>query len=49
MTKQIRYDRTTGDWAMFLRGEYVGSRATPKEAREELDRLAYEQLMQEAA
>lgn len=44
MHKEITFDRTTKDWAMYLNHEYVGSRSTPEEARTELDRLAYEQL-----
>lgn len=43
MTKRIAYDKLTKDWSMLLGGRYVGSRPTPQEAREELDRLAYEE------
>lgn len=44
MTKEIRYDRSTKDFAMYLNGEYVGSRSDRTEAQVELDRLAYEAL-----
>jgi hypothetical protein len=39
--KRVQFNRETHDHDMFLNGEYVGSRATPQEAREELDRLAF--------
>lgn len=44
MKKEIRRNKETKDFDMYLQGEYVGSRETPQAAREELDRLAYEQL-----
>jgi hypothetical protein len=44
MTKEVTFDKLTRDWAMRLDGEYIGSRPTPKEAREELDRVALEQI-----
>lgn len=49
MTKQIRFDRITGDYSMFYRGQYVGSRATYQEAQKELDRLAHEDLTHKVA
>jgi hypothetical protein len=44
ISKEVKRDKTTKDWAMILNGEYVGSRATPQEAREELDKLAFSLL-----
>lgn len=44
MTKEVKRNPETKDWDMYLGSEYIGSRPTPKEAREELDRLAFEQL-----
>ena len=44
MNKRIQYDRSTKDYAMYLDGRYVGSRATHAGAQAELDRLAYEDL-----
>lgn len=43
-SKEIKFDRTTKDWAMYLNGEYVGSCSTPQDAQAELDRLATAQL-----
>lgn len=40
--KEVRRNKETKDWAMFLNGEYVGSRDTLQEATAELDRLALE-------
>lgn len=48
MTKEVKFNRSTRDWDMYLGGEYVGSCSTPQEARVELDRLAYEQLRRTA-
>ena len=44
MKKEIRRNRDTRDFDMYLDGSYVGSRSTHQAAREELDRLAFEQL-----
>lgn len=44
MTKQIKFNRDTKDFDLFLNGRYVGSRATHTEAQTELDRLAFETL-----
>jgi hypothetical protein len=48
MTKRIVFDKLTRDWTMLLDDRPVGSRATPQEARRELDRLAYETLRRAA-
>lgn len=42
--KTITYDRLTGDYKMYLNGEFVGYAACYHVAEVELDRLAYEQL-----
>lgn len=39
--KEIKYNRDTKDYDLYLNGEYVGSRSTHFEAEIELDRLAY--------
>jgi hypothetical protein len=44
MKKEICRNKETKDFDMYLDLEYVGSQPTPQEAREELDRLAFEQL-----
>ena len=38
-TTEIRYDRETRDYAMYLDGEYVGSARTYHEAEIKLNRL----------
>lgn len=43
-TKEVRRNRETKDFDMYLNSEYVGSRETPQEARAELDRLALQAL-----
>lgn len=48
MTKEIRRNKETKDWDMYLGDQYIGSRSTPQEARVELDRLALE-LMKRTA
>lgn len=48
MSKRIKFDRLTRDFAMYLDNRYVGSRATYSEAEAELDRLALEQLRRAA-
>jgi hypothetical protein len=47
--KLIKFNRQTKDYDMFYQTEYIGSRSTYQEAREELDRIAYEQLTREVA
>ena len=42
MTKQIKFNRETKDFDMYLDGSYVGSRGTHLEAQTELNRLAIE-------
>lgn len=44
MTKEVKRNPETRDFDMYLDREYIGSRSTPKEAREELDRVALEQM-----
>jgi len=44
MNKRIQFDRKTKDYAMYLDGRYVGSRATHAGAQAELDRLAFDEL-----
>ena len=44
MTKQIKFNRDTKDFDMFLDGQYVGSRATHYEAEVALDHLASSQV-----
>lgn len=43
-TKEIKFDRTTKDFAMYLNGKLVGYAATRHEAETELDRLVFEAL-----
>lgn len=43
--KEVKRNRQTKDYDMFLDGRYVGSRATYTEAHAELDRLVYESLV----
>lgn len=42
--KRIAYDRTTGDFAMYLNGELVGYAATYLQAESALNTLVYELL-----
>lgn len=42
--KEIKRNRATSDYDMYLNGRYVGSRATHSGAQSELDRLAYDEL-----
>lgn len=42
IVKEIVYDLIDCDFAMYLDGEYVGSRRSKTEAEAELDRLAFE-------
>ncbi len=44
MTKDIRYERETGDFAMYLDGQPVGYARTRREAEERLDALVYDRL-----
>lgn len=44
MTKLIAWNKRNKDFDMWLDNEYVGSRATYKEAEEALDAMAYEVL-----
>ena len=44
ITKEVKFNRETRDFDMYLSGEYVGSRGTSQEARAELDRLALQAL-----
>lgn len=44
MLKEIKRNRDTGGYDMFLNGRYVGSRGTHRTAQIELDRLAYDAL-----
>lgn len=43
--KEIRYDRETRDFAMYLDGELVGYMRTYHEAEVALDQLVYEMLL----
>jgi hypothetical protein len=43
-TKEIRYDRETGDYALYLDGNPVGYARTQQEGETVLDELAYQQL-----
>ncbi len=49
LTKTIRYDRETRDFAMYLDGAYVGSRATHDQAETALDQLASDELAHAAS
>lgn len=49
MDKQVKFNRDTRDFDMYLDGQYVGSRATYTEASEELNRLVFERLAHEVA
>lgn len=40
-SKLIAYDRTTGDFAMYLNGELVGYAATYLQAESTLNKLVY--------
>lgn len=40
-SKAVEYDEITHDYAMYLDGEYVGSRASEYEAVQALDQQAY--------
>ena len=42
--KQIKRNRETGDFDMFLSGRYVGSRQTYMEAERDLDQIVFETL-----
>jgi len=44
MQKEIKFDRQTKDFALYLNGELVGFARTHREAEIELDRLAYDAL-----
>jgi len=44
MTKEVKRNPETKDFDMYLGSEYIGSRPTPKEAQEELDRVVLEQM-----
>lgn len=46
--KEIKYDKLTGDFSMYLNNRYVGSRATYRAAEVELDRLAFEEARRAA-
>lgn len=48
MTKEVKRNPETKDFDMYLNLEYIGSRPTPKEAREELDRVAFEKARRAA-
>lgn len=39
MKKEIKRNRATHDYDMFIDGRYIGSRATHREAELELDRI----------
>nr|ALS90791.1 MetaGeneMark_Unknown Function [uncultured bacterium] len=43
-TKEVRRNRETKDFDMYLNGRYVGSCATPQAARAELDRIVFAEL-----
>jgi hypothetical protein len=47
--KSIRYQRATKDYAMYLNGQYIGSRETYSAAETELDAVVTEQAGQLAA
>lgn len=40
--KQIKYNRDSKDFDMYLDGRYIGSRGTHREAEEALDEAAFE-------
>ena len=44
LTKDIRYDRETQDFALYLDGGFVGYARTRREAEERLDALVYDRL-----
>lgn len=44
ITKEIKRNKQTKDFDLYLNGEYVGSRETSQEACAELDRLALQAL-----
>lgn len=46
--KEIRYDRTTHDYALYLDGELVGYACSHDQGERTLDALAYEQLTHES-
>lgn len=46
--KQIKRNRATADYDMFLNGRYVGSRSTYTEAERDLNELAFETLRRAA-
>jgi hypothetical protein len=47
-TKEIRYDRETRDYALYLNGELVGFAANHHEGEVELNRLVFEELTRTA-
>lgn len=47
--KEVKFNRETKDFDMYLAGRYVGSCATSQAARAELDRIAYAELTHQQA
>lgn len=45
MHKEIKFNRDTKDFDMFLDGAYVGSRATYSQAETDLNAYVYDLLM----
>ena len=49
ISKDIRYERETRDFSMWIDGSYVGSAPTRSEAERRLDELVYDMLVHGAA
>lgn len=49
MDKQIKYNRDSKDYDMYLGGRYIGSRGTHREAEAALDEAAFEQAKRQQA
>jgi hypothetical protein len=43
--KEIRYDRDTKDYSLYLDGEYIGSAANYHEGEEKLNATIYDALL----
>lgn len=49
ISKEIRYERETRDFSMWVDGAYVGSAPTRSEAERRMDELVYDMLVHGAA
>ena len=49
MTKEIRYDRETRDYAMYINGEVVGYAPNYHDAEVRLDAIVYDMLRHQPA